>query len=246
MVSQNNNWFASWFDSPYYHLLYQNRNDGEAQFFMTNLINHLNPTAKNRTLDLACGKGRHAIFLAQQGLDVTGVDLSPKSILHAKQFETDRLHFDTHDMRKPIQLEAFDYIFNLFTSFGYFETFEEHAETLGHMRNALKTDKSILVIDFFNAHKVIKNLVLAEEKQIEGITFNLNRRVDNGKIIKEIRFEDKGQTFNFEECVQAFTLRHFKELFESAGLKLTNTFGSYALTPYDREQSDRLIMLLTK
>jgi hypothetical protein len=31
-------WFASWFDSPYYHVLYDNRDESEANVFMTNLM----------------------------------------------------------------------------------------------------------------------------------------------------------------------------------------------------------------
>lgn len=40
---------------------------------------------KLRILDTACGTGRHAIALAQQGYEVVGTDLSPKMIARAKQ-----------------------------------------------------------------------------------------------------------------------------------------------------------------
>jgi SAM-dependent methyltransferase len=36
--------------------------------------------APGRALDLACGAGRHAIYLAQLGLDVTAVDGSPAAL----------------------------------------------------------------------------------------------------------------------------------------------------------------------
>jgi hypothetical protein len=35
-------WFSSWFDTPYYHILYKERNYTEAQFFMDNITNYLN------------------------------------------------------------------------------------------------------------------------------------------------------------------------------------------------------------
>lgn len=38
-----------------------------------------------RTLEFGCGVGRDAIFLAQQGFDVTGIDFSPTAIKRAKR-----------------------------------------------------------------------------------------------------------------------------------------------------------------
>ena len=46
-------WFASWFDSPYYHILYKDRNYREAQLFMDNLTHYLNLPEKAKVLDLA-------------------------------------------------------------------------------------------------------------------------------------------------------------------------------------------------
>lgn len=236
-------WFATWFDSHYYHLLYQHRNDDEAQFFMDNLVQHLNPETNAQILDLACGKGRHSIYLANKGFDVVGVDLSPESIEYAQQFAHEKLQFATHDMREPLTVGPFDYIFNLFTSFGYFPTEEEHVQTLKAMKNGLKNQDSVLVIDFFNAHKVIQNLVLAEEKTLSGITFQLNRRVENGYILKDIYFEDQGKAFSFQESVRAIDLEGFQELFVKAGLELIETFGDYSLSAYDKNNSNRLILI---
>lgn len=236
-------WFATWFDSSYYHLLYQHRDDSEAQFFMDNLVQHLNVPKKAKILDLACGKGRHSIYLANKGFDVVGVDLSPESIEHARQFEQEHLHFDTHDMRMPLTVGPFDYIFNLFTSFGYFPTEAEHIQTLREMKQGLKSKDSTLVMDFFNAHKVIQQLILAEEKTLSGITFKINRRVENGYILKDIRFEDKGQKFHFQEKVRAFTLEDFKGLFEQVGLELQEHFGGFDLSAYNPQTSNRLILI---
>lgn len=242
-INNMNTWFATWFDSPYYHLLYQDRNEEEAHFFMDNLMNYLAPQQGATILDLACGKGRHAIYLANKGFEVTGVDLSPESIDYARQFEHNKLHFDTHDMKKELQIGPFDYIFNLFTSFGYFPTEEEHIETLKHIKNGLKSTDSTLVIDFFNATKVIQNLVLSEEKIVAGITFHINRRVENGFILKDIRFEDKGEKFEFQERVRAFQLEDFNRLFEQVGLKTTAVFGAYNFSEYDTQSSPRLILI---
>ena len=56
-------WFVKWFNSPYYHILYQNRSLTEAEDFIQKITNYLQLPQKAKVLDLACGKGRHAIKL---------------------------------------------------------------------------------------------------------------------------------------------------------------------------------------
>ncbi|MFM9005057.1 MAG: class I SAM-dependent methyltransferase, partial [Flavobacteriales bacterium] len=112
-------WFASWFDSPYYHLLYQHRDDNEAKQFIGHLIEVLHLPQGAKVLDLACGKGRHSITLAQMGYNVTGADLAANSIASAEQSSAalpfNDLRFLVHDMRQPIPGATFKAVFNLFT-----------------------------------------------------------------------------------------------------------------------------------
>ena len=42
MIHDSKKWFSSWFDTPFYHILYKDRNDVEAQAFMDTLTNYLN------------------------------------------------------------------------------------------------------------------------------------------------------------------------------------------------------------
>ncbi len=110
MELAENRWFTSWFDTPYYHILYKNRGDEEARDFMQNLVNFLKLPIGASILDLACGKGRHSVYLNKLGYDVTGVDLSGNSISYAKQFENETLHFHTHCMCDPLE-QKFDAVF---------------------------------------------------------------------------------------------------------------------------------------
>ncbi len=47
---------------------------GPARF----LVENLNLLPKGRALDVAMGYGRNAVFLAQAGFEVEGVDISPE------------------------------------------------------------------------------------------------------------------------------------------------------------------------
>ena len=157
MNKSTEQWYASWFDTPYYHILYKDRDYSEAQGFMDNLTNYLNLPEKGKILDLACGKGRHSVYLNTLGYNVTGVDLSEQSIKHAKQFENDTLKFKVHDMSKPYQ-DKFDAVFNLFTSFGYFEDESCNLNTIKAIKSELN-EFGFGVIDFMNVNFVKTNLI---------------------------------------------------------------------------------------
>jgi SAM-dependent methyltransferase len=236
-------WFESWFDSPYYHILYQHRDESEAKFFLDNLLNELKIPQQSSILDLACGKGRHSIYLHSKGFKVTGADLAPESIQLANQSATEGLSFVVQDMRQPLPKMQFDAIFNLFTSFGYFENETENLSVLNAVRHNLKPDDGIFVLDFMNAVKIINKLVLAEIKEIQGIRFEIKRFVENRKIIKEIRFSDLGKDYFFREMVNAFELKDFERMFAAAGFGIKKVFGNYALEPFDPAASDRLILI---
>jgi SAM-dependent methyltransferase len=240
-AKNSENWFSTWFDSPYYHILYKNRNEEEAQVFMDNITHYLNMPENGTILDLACGKGRHSIYLNKLGYKVTGVDLSENSISIANESSNESLRFKTQDMREPMN-ETFDAVFNLFTSFGYFDTYEDNIKTLKAIKDSIN-EYGFGVIDFFNSDFIVENLLAEETKEIDGITFNIKRFVENKKIIKEIRFEDKGQSFYFTEKVSAFTLSDFESMMEETGIYLLEIFGDYKLRKFYKTQSERLIMI---
>ena len=243
-MTKKEEWFGTWFNSPYYHILYKNRDFKEAERFLNNLVAELKPASNASLLDLACGKGRHSIFLNSLGFQVKGVDLSPESIESANEFANENLSFGVHDMREPLG-ESFDYVLNLFTSFGYFETDQENQAAINTMANALKPGGT-LVIDFMNAEKVIANLVKEEKKEEGGIVFHIKREVVEGHIYKHISFEDKGNSFSFSEKVQALFSADFVNYFNFAGLKLDQSFGNYDLEPFNKLSSDRLILVASK
>ncbi len=244
-MQQEEEWFSTWFDSPYYHILYQNRDVQEAQTFIDTLLGHLQTKPTYTIMDLACGKGRHSIYLNQKGFDVTGLDLSETNIAYAKQFENEHLHFYQHDMRDIFRTAYFDLIINLFTSFGYFDTETENVVALRSTVAAIKPGGK-LVVDFMNTNYILKHLVHDEEKEVNGILFHISRRIEKGYIVKTISFQDQGKLHTYYEKVKALTYDHFMEYFRMTSLRLVSIFGSYNLEPYEPETSERMIFILKK
>lgn len=240
-----NNWFKAWFDSPYYHILYKNRDEEEAEIFIDNLIQLLQPEKNARFLDLACGKGRHAIYLNKKGYPTIGIDLSPQSIAYASEYENETLQFYVQDMRKPFRINYFNYVLNLFTSFGYFDMERDDRAVMNTIYKTLKP-QGMVVIDFMNTQKVMIQLKQQEEKTIAGVTFKISKRVENNFIIKHIQFTDKGKTYNYEERVKMLMLNDFEKYIRDANLKIVHLFGNYQLQPFDVNTAERLIIIAKK
>lgn len=245
MAEEKKQWFELWFDSPLYHILYKNRNQEEANLFMDNVIRHLEIDFGS-ILDLACGKGRHAYYLAEKGFDVVGLDLSKESIQYANtMYQLPNLEFYVHDMRLPFRINYFDYIFNLFTSLGYFDSLKENEKVFQSMHTGLK-DNGYILIDFMNTEKVIHNLVPREKKEIDGYTFYIRREVENGKIVKNIHIEKEDNVWMYKEEVQVLMQHHFHTFLNNTGFTLVREFGDYQLNPFNVKTSDRYILLARK
>lgn len=242
-----NSWYKSWFDTNYYHLLYKHRSPAEAQFFIQKLLPTLNLKQQAKILDIACGKGRHAKAMAEMHYQVEGIDLSKNAIEEAKKFENDYLHFAVHDMRNQYKENYFDAAFNLFTSFGYFDTTRDNERTALAMTNNL-IQGGLLIIDFINTQKA-KNALqdeIKEEKNIDSIQFSIVKNYEQKYFIKRIEVQDGEQIINFEEKIQALVLEDFLNLFQPLGMQLQKTYGSYQLDDFDILHSDRLIMQFQK
>jgi ubiquinone/menaquinone biosynthesis C-methylase UbiE len=238
-------WFESWFNSPYYHILYKNRDENEAEFFIKNLTLKINLNQGDKVLDIACGKGRHSIIFNKLGFNVNGIDISTESIKQAQNNANETLQFYVHDMRKLFRVNYYNLAVNLFSSFGYFKTEKEHQQAINNMYKSLKPG-GFLVIDFLNAYKVINTLVPAEEKTINNIQFKIERKFFKGNIIKSIEVTNGDKKYNFAESVKAFKFKDFETFLKRSGLQVVNIYGDYALNNFNESESDRLIIFAQK
>ena len=241
-MQKEKEWFEHWFDTPFYHILYDYRNDDEARYFMGNLVDYLKLSKGDKILDLPCGKGRHALFLYEQGFKTTGADLSVNSIEHARQFEKQDLSFNIHDMRDPLK-GSYDAIFNLFTSFGYFNQETTNIKVLKNFKNGLLPGGHI-VVDFLNLEKVVQQLIPEQRITKQGIDFVIRKRVSENFIIKEIEVNQNQEVHHYMEKVQALDLDKMQYFAKAAGLEIQEIFGDYGLNPFDNDNSDRLILIL--
>ena len=240
-------WYVEWFNSPFYHKLYFERNEEEAKTFIHKLIQHLKPEHGSRMLDAACGRGRHSRALAALGFDVTGVDLAPDSIAWADRLSSEKLHFYIHDLRLPFWINYFDYAFNFFTSFGYFRTRREHEDAIRTISSSVKPG-GIFLIDYLNVHYVEEKLVHNETKKIGDTVFNIQRWDDETHFYKKIAITDPSlsQPLSFTEKIAKFLLGDFTDMLSFHSMQVQEVFGDYQLNPYDIRKAPRLIIIARK
>ena len=239
-------WYLSWFDSPYYHSLYSHRNHHEAADFVSQLIDLIQPSKDAHILDVACGRGRHALEMYRHGYAVTGIDLSPENVKYAKEEAkkkqtSNALQFMVHDMRKPLNTQ-FSHVFNLFTSFGYFKDPKDNIRVLESFRAQLAPN-GVGVIDFLNPSWVIANLVKEESIERDGIKFSIQRYTEGKWLCKDIQFQVDKHNYQFQEQVELLEINDFITLFSKANLQLVDLFGDYQLQAYDKELSKRQILI---
>ena len=241
-------WYNDWFNSHYYHLLYQHRDEEEALQFINTLIQYLKPPMGSTMVDIACGKGRHSKALAEMGFDVTGIDLSAASIEEAIKDANDQLHFYQHDMRLPFWINYFQYAFNFFTSFGYFKTHREHNNAIRTIAQSLQSG-GIFVIDYLNVHFSEEQIEKATASTIDEVTFHIAKWHTEDHFFKQIQITDasnKTPKHLYTERVAKFTMGDFTEMLAYQDMQVQEVFGDYDLGRYDTKKSPRMIIIAKK
>lgn len=244
-MSKHTNWFKDWFNSHYYHILYNHRDYSEAEAFISRLFTYLNIAKNSKVLDLACGKGRHSIQINRLDYDVVGMDLSVESIKYANKFSNDTLHFRTGDMRNFTFPFKFNLVVNLFTSFGYFNEELDNQMVIKSIEQNL-SNNGLIVLDYLNVVKTVSKLPTEEKIKKEELIFSIKKEVKNGFIEKDISFSHNRENHHYKEFVKVIDLPIFESYFKNAGIEIIELFGDYQLNPFNSKESDRLILIARK
>lgn len=107
-------------------------------FLMTALDLH----AGSRVLEQGCGVGRLALPLAAEGCVVTGVDLVPSYVDHARRLARERklekASFEVGDAATWVAPAQVDAVFSWYTSFGIFPDRESNVDVLRSALSSLR------------------------------------------------------------------------------------------------------------
>jgi len=235
-------WFAQWFNTSYYHALYGHRDDCEANDFLAAILNKLGLTAGLEVIDIACGNGRHSRALHNLGMQVTGIDLSPESIAIAITKGPASVRYAVQDMRKPLPSGPYSVAFNLFTSFGYFDNTSDDLLALQQIRAVLKPG-GLFIQDYLNGLPLISQLPVVSQTARGSLSFHIHKYYREPFIFKEIQVDDAGQTHSYREQVRVFPPERLIALHEQAGFRVREVLGDYQLQVFDASTSPRIILI---
>jgi SAM-dependent methyltransferase len=231
-------WFESWFGEDYV-ALYPHRNEAEAARAVALIADTLGGRPVSAVLDLACGSGRHARYLGRRWW-TSGVDLSEVLLRIAQRSGTPAKLVRADIRALPYRNDSFDLIVNLFTSFGYFATDEEHEVVVRDLWRVIRTGGTF-VLDFLNDRVVRDRLVPRDETLIRGRTVEQRREItaDGRFVVKHIDIKDEGH--QFIERVRLFSTEELVAMLERAGFRIERSYGDYDGAPLG-DESPRVIL----
>jgi len=243
-------WWHRIFDTELYFELYGRHDIELAKKEVQQAIDLLDMQPPARILDVPCGYGRHSVELARRGFDVAGVDVSAVQLQRAQQMAGDAevaVDFRQMDARALTFEGEFDGAINMFLSFGYFETDEEHLAMLEGIARSLKEGGRFLM-DYWNREYEIQtfdqwqvertgDMFEVEEWDFDHLRGRLNWT--NHVFLPNSRHE------SWYQSIRAYTVVEVKTLLEKAGLRLDAVYGNLEGEPYTMD-SEAAIFLATR
>jgi 2-polyprenyl-3-methyl-5-hydroxy-6-metoxy-1,4-benzoquinol methylase len=217
------------------------------------LLDILDRAPGTRCLDLACGTGLHARYLAEQGATVDAWDLSPAMIAYAREH---RAHggvtYAVGDMRSPSG-GPWDLALCLGNSLSLLQTESDLETTFARLRASLNPGGLFLfqMLNYLSAqskeprHRVetanseqtsiiaVKSLVPRGEHTL----LSLNYFVEYER--------DRTDSFSETATLRNWTRGEFERVAGRTGFALQDTRGSFDGSAFDPARSSDLIMLLT-
>ncbi|MGD8781508.1 MAG: methyltransferase domain-containing protein [Ignavibacteria bacterium] len=243
-----NNWYKEWFASDEYLELYKHRDGKDASKIIELILASISIPPNALILDSACGAGRHSIYLAERGYNVVGFDLSENllNVARANSIEKKLLiNYVRGDKRNIYFKRKFNLIVNLFTSFGYFQSDKENFAFINNSLNFL-LDGSFFVIDYFNKNYLVENIVSETKRNRNGKTLIEKRFIENDRVIKEIIIKGKKSSRKFVESVKLYKYSIIVEHLQKIGYKINCIYGDYEGNSFEKNKSERLILICQK
>ena len=197
--------------------------------------------------DICCGMGRHAIPLAERGMEMFGLDFSDMMLQIADELAGDapRLRLIRGDaMALPFRGEAFDAMTNLFNSFGYFADERQDVTVLEETARCLKPGGRFLLETRNRAYQILYAPYYQEVERADGSIAVIRCQYDEKRHRLTSQWtdpEDPDKVLH-RASIRLYGLDDLYELFDGAGLEVDAVYGEYDGSPY--EGWERVLILV--
>ena len=232
----------------------QQRTEREVNF----VERFLNSKVGDKILDCPCGSGRHAIGLSEKGHDVIGVDINKDMLAFHKELVNGTIKklpkFLQMDMRDlNFDNNTFNFIINLFLSFGFFKTDADNEKVVQEFYRVLKPNGKVMIHLDLNYDRVIDGRYFGEENITRECSWD-----GESKTLEVIesydpttkRLDGVWKLLNGNEKVKHYDLRVYDNQSEFIPLFKRNGFKDVVLIDPDKSffdiNSKETILIATK
>lgn len=242
-------WWASFFDEDYRRaaapMLSEERTEEEADGLLE-LLADLDDRAL--ILDVCGGDGRVASALARRGARAIVADLSPE-MLAAGRARPERTPYVRADARAlPFQSGRFDVALNLFSSFGYFDSDDEHVVMLRSIARVIKPGGRFVMVLTHRDHFLMTLEAGAFSYALEDGT-EVERAFSfdpiTGRSHERLTLTRDAEVLDKRWVCRIFTATEIARMLREAGLMPEAWFGDFDLQPFTID-TPRLIVVARK
>jgi SAM-dependent methyltransferase len=243
-------WPVTFFDDDYLRIYNHNFTPEKTAAEVDFIAAALAVPRGSAVLDLACGVGRHAIGMARQGFQVTGVDFNARYLergaLDAQAAGVD-VRWLAADMRELPFDREFAGVYSFFTSFGYFSDLENE-QVLARITRSLEPGGRLL-LDLMNRERLLLHPQHRTWDQredgslmMEEVTFDVRR----SRVISRLTLiESQGPRLMKEFELRVYTCAELTALLARHGLEVRAVWGGADRSEYGAE-TRRLVILAAR
>lgn len=232
-------WYVTAYGENYYQAYKGQYSPEETRAEVDGVVRRLELAPPARILDLSCGFGRHSVEMARRGFRVTGLDLSPQLLRHARD-AANAAHVDVTwvqaDMRDiPVPAEPYHAVVSLFSSFGLLGTDEEELKVAQAIARALSPGGRAL-IETVNREIMLRRWKpMRWREQSDGTIVCDKLRFDAATGIlhsEETTALPDGQRMRSSDQLRLWSFTELALLLRVSGLQSITPFGSLDGEPY--------------
>jgi SAM-dependent methyltransferase len=217
----------------YDYLVFNDLKDG---YEVGQIINKTEPSSKSRILDIGCGTGHHVDRLAENGLDVLGIDISPSMIKKAKEnFPKRKFQIADALNGNEFEPEAFTHVLCLYFTIYYIKDKQQffhncfrwlkhggyllvHLVDRDHFDPILPPGNPLLYV---SPQRYAKERITSTKVKFNDFAYNANFQLDSqnntAKFVEKFRNDTDGKVRKNEHVMYMPDIQEITDEAQSSG-----------------------------
>ena len=223
-------------------------------------------TNDKSVLELGIGTGRLAIPLAQNGVNVIGIDNSTNMLnLLENKINTEKINgisYYKQDMRTLSLKTKFDLIICAFCTFNFLLSIHDQEKALMSIRNLMHNETKI-VFDLLTINTFSGFFQDSSLKHFDSYRHSTNKDIKI-EIYTSNKFDQCNQIFSQERIFRQYSndvlsaefhttmknrlffLGEFQLLLDKCGYKILSTYGNYKFSPFSKSSRGLIVIAALK